>query len=88
MVHHPALQGRHIVVVGDYGEAQAWAERHDVDVARVLFTNTARQIVGLNPPDIHIVVMPGVRDWHNPYYFVLRTELGYMHSRGATLEWA
>jgi hypothetical protein len=46
---------------------------------------TARPKRGLNATTSTLL---GVRDWHNPYYFVLRTELGYMHSRGATLEWA
>lgn len=87
MIDHPSIQGRRIIVVGDFSEAQAWVERHNVDVNRVIFTNAARHI-GLSPRDIHIVVMPGVRDWRDPYYFMLRTELGYLHSKGATLEWA
>jgi hypothetical protein len=88
MIHHPALRGRRIVIVGNYNEAQKWVDTHNVDVDRVIFTNAARQIVDLSPPHIHIVVMPSVRDWHNPYYFMLRTELSFMHAKGATLEWA
>jgi hypothetical protein len=88
MIHHPAIADRRIVILGDYSEAQAWIERHDIDVTRVVFAATARQIVSLQPHAIHLVVLPGIRDWRNPYHFMLRTELNYMHAKGATLEWA
>lgn len=88
MVHHPSLQSRRLVIVGSYNEACGWAEREHIDVAGIVVTATARQITGLPPHEIHIVVMPSVRDWRNPYHFMLRTELNFMHAKGATLEWA
>jgi hypothetical protein len=87
-VHHPSLQGRRLVLLGSYNEASAWAERTDIDVAGVMIATTARQIVNLPAREIHIVVLPSVRNWRNPYYFMLRTELNFMHAKGATVEWA
>lgn len=88
MLGHPAIQNRQVVLVGSYNESRAWAYRHHIDVDHVLIADNARRIVGLDPQAIHLVVMPSARNWRNPNYFMLRTELHYMHAKGATLEWA
>ena len=88
MLHHPALQARRLVLVGDYNEATAWAQRHDIDVTEILVVGSPRQVTELAPRAVHLVVLRSAQDWRNPYYFLLRTELNYMHARGATVEWA
>jgi hypothetical protein len=88
MAHHPSLRGRRIVALGTYGEAVAWAERTHIDVHGILVASTVRQIADLPAPQLHIVVLSSVRNWRNPYHFILRTELHHLHSQGATVEWA
>jgi hypothetical protein len=88
MINHPSIQGRQLVLVGGYNEARTWVERHDIDVDHVIIAGAARQIVALDPPNVHLIVLPSARHWRNPHFFMLRTELSFMHAKGATLEWA
>lgn len=88
MINHPSISGRHIVLVGTVMEAREWLDRHSVDPLRVIVADAARRITGLNPEDVHLVLMNSYWNWRNPHHFMLKTEVSYMRSRGATLEWA
>lgn len=88
MVHHPSLQSRRIVLVGTYDEARDWANAAHIDVDHIFIAESARQLIGVDPTTLHVVVLPSACDWRNPHFFVLRTELNYLHAKGATLEWA
>lgn len=87
MARHPSIRDRRLVVVGSAHEAHQWALDNAVDINRTIIADSPRRMVTLNPEQIHIVVMPGFLNWRDPTYFMLRTEIAFMHGRGATLEW-